>query len=42
MPELIREYDVAYLRNALRLDLNSFQDIAIHVEKTLKQCSLIA
>ena len=38
MPELIREYDVAYLRNALRLDLNSFQDIAIHVEKTLKKC----
>ena len=38
MPELICEYDVKYLRNSLRLDLNGFEEIAIHVEKTIKQC----
>jgi len=38
MPELIREEDVEYLKDALCLDLTTFQDIAVHVEKTLKLC----
>jgi len=38
MPELIREYDVAYLRNALLLDITDWQEIAVHVEQTVKVC----
>jgi len=38
MPELIRQKDGQYLTDALRLDLRTEHQVAVHVEQTLNQC----
>merc|ERR1719251_194064 len=38
MPELITESDVSFFREILRFDLIDNQQVALHVEETLKLC----